>query len=467
MDRQKRSKKRWFGVLRFSFCLVCFFGAIAFSLEGAPWQVGIARRDITPDRPIWLQGYAGRDHPSERVDAPLLATAVALKDDGGARFVMVSVDNCGLSESFTQPVLQELETNLQFRPGEVMIISSHTHSGPVTEGPLATIFQLPADAKDEIHRYSQFLQRQLIAVVGEALADVQPAKLEFGSGRAMFAMNRRVYHGDKVDFGDNLDGPVLWEVPVLKISGTNNILRAILFGYACHGTSVVPEGHDGFTISPEYMGYARQYLETNYPGAIALYITGMSGDINPFPRKKLLEAKRHGLELAGAVAGVIGRPMRPVQGGLRMAYAEINLPLNIPSRAQLEFDAKSEDFAARRRAEKYLGWLQQGQALPEFQKLPMAAIGMGRDLTFLAMGGEPVIDYAIKFKRVYGADNPWLIGYAYNVPCYIPSSRILKEGGYEADYNLVLYGIYGPFKPSVEDLITRQAETLMAHTRIP
>ncbi len=198
-------------------------------------------------------------------------------------------------------------------------------------------------------------------------------------------MNRRVYQGDKVVFGDNPDGPVDWDVPVLRVKGTNGAVRAILFGYACHGTSV-RGGDDWYVVSGEYMAYARQHLEAHQPGAVAMFLTGMGADSDPAPRGRLLDAKRHGLELAGAVIGVLDRPMRPVRGAFKLAYDEVELPLAAPpTREQLEQDARSEDVHLKRRAEAYLKSLNAGQPLPQSVNLPIAVLRLGDDLTFVLM----------------------------------------------------------------------------------
>src|SRR2546422_6343146 len=81
------------------------------------------------------------------------------------------------------------------------------------------------------------------------------------------------------------------------------------------------------------------------------------------------------------------------------------------------------------------------------------------------MGGEDVVDYARRFKRIFAADHPWLIGYAYEVPCYIPSVRILKEGGYEAESSLIYYGIYGPFRAHIEGILIRKMTELVGSVR--
>lgn len=429
-----------------------------------PIDVGIAVRDVTPEGPIWLAGYAARKRPSDQVDTPLLVQAVALRTRPADPAVLVSLDNCEVSRQFMAPVLERLSRTHGLGPGRVMVVSSHTHSAPVIEGPLMGMYQLSSSEQERVVKYGQYLQQKLEEVVGAALDDLKPATLEHGIGQARFAMNRRVYQGNSVGFGENPDGPVDWDVPVLKVRGPGHQIRAILFGYACHGTSIA--GDDFYTVSGDYMAYARQHLESMYPGATAIYLTGMGADSNPSPRGRLIDAKRHGLELAGAVTGVLNRPMRPVSGCVRMAYDEIALPLTPgPSRDQLEADARSSDIYIKHRARQYLTCLDLGRGKANSVTLPLAALRIGEDLTFFAMGGEVVVDYATRLKRLLAADHPWLIGYAYEVPCYIPSIRILKEGGYEAESSLIYYGVYGPLTTQVEDRILGKALELASSLR--
>ena len=117
------------------------------------------------------------------------------------------------------------------------------------------------------------------------------------------------------------------------------------------------------------------------------------------------------------------------------------------------------------RAEAYLKRLNDGQSLPESVKLPLAVLRLGDDLTFVLMGGEVLVDYSRRIKRMLADDHPWPIGYAYEVPCYIPSARVIKEGGYEAESSLIYYGFYGPFRPSIETLLLDRLETLVASVR--
>ena len=440
---------------------------IGLAAEPSLVEIGIAVRDITPDGPIRLAGYASRNKAADKVDHPLLAQAIAWRCASGEKLVMVSIDNCEVSHEFTAPVLKELADKDGLKPGMVMILSSHTHSAPILDATLETMYELPPADREQVQRYSAKLRTQLVAVVEDALAKLEPARLEYGVGRATFAMNRRIFRDGKTQFGDNPDGPAVWDVPVLRIQGTNGAVRAILFGYACHGTSV-RTGDDFYRVSGEYMAYARQHLEALQPGAVAVFLPGMGADSDPAPRGSLNEARRHGLELAGAVIGVLDHPMQTVRGPLQIAYDEPALPLaKPPTREQLEKDAQNTDIYLRKRAEKYLELLKQGQPLPTAINLPMAAIRLGEDLTFVAMAGEVVADYALAFKRRLAGDHPWTIGYAYEVPCYIPSARLILEGGYEVDSSLIYYGYYGPFQTAVEDVVTRRVSDLVAGLRRP
>ena len=428
-------------------------------------DVGVAVRDITPEVPIWLSGYAGRKRPADKIDHPLKTQALALMNGSGERFVFVALDNCEVSHFFMEPVLSELQTKYRLKPGEVSVVSSHTHSAPVLRETLKGIVQMSALEEEQVEKYSNFLQKKLVEVVGTALEDCQPATLEYGLGRATFAMNRRLFEGDAVGFGDNFDAPVDWDVPVLRVRGTNGAVRAVAFGYACHGTSI-RSGDDWYAVSGDYMAYARQQIEQYQPGAVALYLTGMGADSDPSPRQTLLDARRHGLELAGAVIGVLDRPMHPVRGGFKLAYDEVELPfVGSPTREQLDQDAHSEDLHVKLRAEKYLKALDAGQPIAPSIKLPVAALRFGSDLTFVLMGGEVVVDYARRIKRTLADDHPWTVGYAYEVPCYIPSARVLKEGGYEADSSLIYYGYYGPFRGTIEGKLNEKVQALVGRVR--
>jgi hypothetical protein len=78
---------------------------------------------------------------------------------------------------------------------------------------------------------------------------------------------------------------------------------------------------------------------------------------------------------------------------------------------------------------------------------------LGDGPTLAALGGEVVVDYALRLKNELGPDRTWVMGYANDVMAYIPSLRVLKEGGYEGGGAMVYYGLPTVWHPRVEEMI--------------
>jgi neutral ceramidase len=226
-------------------------------------------------------------------------------------------------------------------------------------------------------------------------------------------------------------------------------LRAIVCGYACHATVL-----DGQQWSGDYPGFAQTALESAHPGAIALFWAGCGGDQNPIPRRSAARAMAYGKMLADGVDAVLDAPMNPLNGLLRSTYTEIELPLaGLPSRERLAGDLSDRNPAVAARARMLLKQLATKGALATSYPYPVAAWRLGPDLTWIALGGEVVVDYALRLKRELGPGNTWVSGYTNDVMAYIPSARVLKEGGYEGGGAMVYYGLPGVWGPRVEELI--------------
>jgi hypothetical protein len=169
-----------------SAALIVWFVSVAFvvnaraAVPGGVMEAGLASRDVTPDGPIWLAGYAGRKRPSDKVDSPLMAGACALRGANGERVVFIALDNCEVSRDVTEPFLSELSGKQGLKPGAVMVISSHTHSAPVVKGPLMPMYDLTPAERKRVEAYGQILTRKLLEVAEAALADLRPAFLQHG-----------------------------------------------------------------------------------------------------------------------------------------------------------------------------------------------------------------------------------------------------------------------------------------------
>jgi cephalosporin-C deacetylase-like acetyl esterase len=253
-------------------------------------------------------------------------------------------------------------------------------------------------------------------------------------------------------------------VPVLAVRGAGGKLVGVVFGYACHATVLSYQKWCG-----DYPGFATAELEAKHPGAMAMFVAGCGADQNPLPRRTVELAKDYGKQLAAAVDGLLGKPMKPLAANWSGTYQEIALPLKeVPTREQLvkdSMDEKNKYIAAR--AKMLLKKLDAGGDLPSTYPYPVQAWRLGRDLSLILLGGEVVVDYALRLKKELGPGKTWVIGYANDVMAYIPSLRVLKEGGYEGATAMIYYGLPSPWGEKVEELIVaevhRQTAVLKAN----
>jgi hypothetical protein len=408
------------------------------------WKVGLAQVKITPERPVFMAGYASRDRPFEKVTTDLYAKALALEDREGHLAVLVTTDLIGLSAAIAEPVCARLADRAKLKREQILLTSSHTHTGPALSLSPARGSGAPGEHLRTVD-YTRKLQEQLVEVVLESLKKREPARLSWGSGVANFVLNRRQFTPRGVILGMNPRGPADRTVPVLRIDTAEGKLRAVLFGAATHNTTLRGNCYE---ICGDYAGFAQANLEKQHPGVQAMFILGFAGDSDPYPHGTMELARRHGRELSQEVERVLETRLEPVRGPLRLSFGKADLPLEVPSRAELEKKAGgtgSDAAAARRRLEA----LDKGEKLPDHYTAPVAVWQFGSDLTLVALSGEVVVDYVALLEKALGPNRLWLSAYANDFYGYLPSARLLVEGGYETR------GLGGiRFSPKAQDVLT-------------
>jgi hypothetical protein len=416
------------------------------------WKAGAAKVVITPQTSVWMAGYGFRDHPSEGTLQDLWVKALAVEDASGSRAVLITADVCGISGEISSAIRDEIQKAHHIDRSRVVIACSHTHSGPVVGTYLISMYPLDDEQRQKVIDYSEIFKKLTIEVAAKAFEDLKPAKISWDTGRCDFAVNRRANNQANVPnlrAAIALNGPEDHDVPVLRVSDSDGKLQAIVCGYACHNTTL-----HGYKFSGDYAGHAQIDLEKAHPGAIALFWSGCGADQNPLPRGTVEQAEDYGARLSQAVEEVLARPMKPVKGELQTAYDEIDLALApVPDRAHWEELAKSENPYEVGRAKLLLKKLDDKGSLDSTYPYPVQAWHFGDDLTWIFLGGEVVVDYSHRIKRNLGSRNTWVAGYCNDVMAYIPSLRVLKEGGYEGGGAMVYYGLPAPWSEKVEEQV--------------
>lgn len=422
------------------------------STKADGWKAGVAKVMVTPQSPVWMAGYGFRDHPSEGTLQDLWAKALAVEDASGSRAVLITVDVCGIDRDLSLAIRDEVQKAHHLDRSRVVIACSHTHSGPVVGRTLISMYPLDGEQRQKVDEYTETFRKALIDVAAKAFDGLKPAELSWDTGRCDFGVNRRENDQKNVPAlreAIALKGPEDHDVPVLRVSGADGKLRAIVCGYACHNTTL-----QAYQFSGDYAGYTQASLEAAHPGAIALFWSGCGADQNPLPRRTVELAEEYGARLSQAVEEVLVRPMKPVIGNLRTAYKEVDLAFGaIPGRDHWEDLAKSENQFESRRAKLLLEQIGEKGSLDPTYPYPIQAWHFGDDLTWVFLGGEVVVDYAHRIKRNLGSRDTWTTAYCNDVMAYIPSLRVLKEGGYEGEGAMVYYGLPAPWSEKVEEQV--------------
>lgn len=427
---------------------------VAAQPDGPTWKVGLARADVTPEGPIWLAGYASRNKPSEGVLARLLAGAMAIEDADGRRALIVTADVIGFRAEVAEMACRAIAEKTGLQRDQILLNWSHTHTGPVIGLAGNISYSIPEEEKKIVDAYT----RALIAKYGElaaaALEDLKPARLSWGLGIASLVMNRREFTDRGVRLGVNPRGYADRSLLVFRVDDPQGKCRAVLYGCACHNTTLTGEHYQ---ISGDYAGFTRQYIEDHLPGVQAMFLIGCGGDANPYPRSQIDHVKQHGQTLGAEVCRVAAGKLQPIGGRLRTVLEFAKLPLEpMPDRETLQQMVKGPSHLAHN-ARRMLQMVEQGESLPAFYNAPIAVWQLGEDLTLVALPGEVVSDFVPLIEEAIGHTRLWIAGYSNDVFGYLPSAKVLREGGYETRG---LYTSVGFFTPKAQDVVVQTVERL-------
>ncbi len=434
-------------------CVLCVLCGFRPSVAWDSGLAGAARIDITPDGPIRLSGYGGRTAPSEGVEDRIFARVLALKDPEGVLTVFIAVDSIGVPEWVRQSVLDDVRDRFAIYHTRLSLSSTHTHSAPCLADSIPNLLVMTPDEEAIVRDYTRSLIKKLIRAVEEALGRLAPATIGWAKGTAGFAKNRR-------GGADANGGPADRELPVLVVRDASGKPLAILFNYACHATTL---GGEFNRVCPDWPGLAASLIEESHAGAVALPLIGCGADANPNPRGTIENARTHAREIAQEVERLLRGPLAPLGPRVGAQLEYVTLPFGaLPNEKELETRVLLEKTPPhiRRNAQRWLDHLRAGRAIPAGVNYPIQVFAFGGELTMVLLSGEVVVDYSFRLRRELAPRALWITSYTNDVPCYIPSRRILAEGGYEADDSMVWYGQPAKFDPAVEEIIVEKVKAL-------
>ena len=279
-------------------------------------RAGVARRDVTPPVGIQSRSFGAALHETaEGVHRPFTATALALAElhGDGPPMLLLAVDIGWLEKGEMNEFLDGVREPLGLSPDRLLIAFSHTHAGA----------NLSSSMRDHpggnrIRPYFERLISRCTEAGAEAIANLVPAWLTFGSGTCDLAQSRDAWDEDSQQFvtGFNPGGEADDTVLVARVSGDDGSVLSTVVNYGCHPTTLGPTNR---LLSPDYIGAMREVMEDAF-GAPCLFLLSPCGDAGP----------REGFVGDTAIADSNGRRL-----GFAAAAAVESL---LPAGTQLEYD---------------------------------------------------------------------------------------------------------------------------------
>ena len=436
------------------------FAHNAAAIENSSWKAGTAKRVITPHNPVWLAGYGSKRSPVGKLH-DLWMKALALEDAKGRQVILVTSDFQGIPKSMSDLVFEQLRQQCGLQRDQVMLTFSHNHCGPRLGDDLVDYYPVDAEQVELVKDYTATMVEEMVLMIKDSLAALEPATLAIGEGQTTFAVNRR--NNAEADVpamlaaGKPFVGPVDHAVPVMTVRRSDGELYAVLFGYACHPTTL-----NFTTWCGDYPGFAQLQVEENHPNATALFVNTCGGDQNPLPRRSVELCQTYGTMLAKAVEKAILLPLREVSPNLQTAFEFIELPYEkTVDRGDLHAALKDSNAVRARWAARMIEALDAGEQFSSSYPYPLHAWRLGEEMLVIGMGAETVVDYALQFKKKYGPGT-WVCGYSDDMIAYIPSRRVWLEGGYEGGPNLFEYGRPAfRWAGDIEERITTHVDALV------
>ena len=387
-------------------------------IAAGPLRVGIATADVTPQGPVSMAGFGFRKKPSEGVYHPLIASCVVF-DNTVTRVAMMTFDLCYIGKKTVFADLQAAAQGAKIPPQHLMVNCSHTHSGP--------------SSYDE--GYMALFKTRAAALFAAAAADLQPAILDYTVGSSTMAVNRRRFDA-KGHYVGMLPEPrksIDPDVPILRVSALDGKVRAVLFGYACH-----PSTMSDYRVGPDYVGYARDWIAAAYPGCVPVFFQGCGGDIKTryvtgngkfgfvmLPPEAVTAELGH--ELGRAVVAALAVPP-----GLVPADRPQAMPEAIKTPIQLGGIIEEINVPDRKQPDKRV------------HPLVAGAWRVG-DVYFIGSQCEIGSQIGLRIKSEMAGGRVWTNGYTHYGAGYFLDAASFPEGGYEIENGFV--------GPGAEDIL--------------
>ncbi|MGI9386759.1 MAG: hypothetical protein ACR2OX_04965 [Methyloligellaceae bacterium] len=424
------------------------------------FRAASASIDVTPHRAVPLCGAGFPDQPFETVHDPLEWNAV-LFDDGDQVKVFISGDFLSIGADIRNFIDEKLSP---IPPENIICAASHNHFAPAIDPLIPVLGQRDDD-------YFSYCRTNLDTLLDELMsADRKQVLISSSTVKSDTAINRRravfglqyrntfpypTYGYYRLPNEDGYIDKELHAIVVREADNDNNIL-SVIWSFACHPTCFP---HDR-QVSADFPGHVRKLLrEKTGRETPILFLQGFCGNLRPrlYDRRTRL-LSRIKRAIYGDVFGPASEPewndwLDQIGADVLLAYSDAlkQTPISKPNfkaiRATLPISTLQDQMVKR----------------PD---LTVQHVQLHDDLSFFALSTEPMSEFVGWVKDIAEQKHVIPIGYLDHVFGYLPTSEIVKQGGYEAHEFRHNYSLPGSFRDDIDDILRPLFTKVLTESKI-
>lgn len=438
----------------------------------------LMKEKITPDVPVKQAGYASRDHMSIGVHDDTYASIALVK--ASETVVIIALDVCFGDRKFAYGIKQAIREKFGLEQDKIILSYSHTHSAvgvtgdEFPDGTEPDVMGASKPVEDSNNpdyaqaiRYYNIIKGKIMDMLEKGFENLIEGDVYFCKGKSEFGVSRRYpspegilwrpYYGE-----DSMDEDLM----LLKLVGCDNKMHGLIYNYACHPTTL---GSDNYYISADYPGVVRRILEEKNRGVTAIFMQGCGADIKPyitdngegFKSCNYDELEQAGASLASDIQKCLdGNQWRKIDIGLKTGFSMVRLYTEVWDEEKwMEILDDPDEAEYRKKAIREK--LEEMKERNPRNYLPyhISFLRLDDKTCLVCLENEVVSDIGKEIKRLFERD-VIVLGYSNSSACYIPTKKVLEQGGYERE-SFMSANLAGPFVPEVEDIIVGRAALMV------
>lgn len=423
------------------------------------FRAGAATSNITPPLGELIVGN-WEPISATNIHDELHARCLVL-DDGNVKLAFVLCDNVGIPVEVFDAAKQHVHDATGLPTSHMLMAATHTHSATTAGGPCRVI------RETELTDYQKFLAHRISDGVRRALAQLEPARIAWGSiDEPSEVFNRRWYVKDAAlltnPFGgldqvrmnppqgsaalDRPAGPTDPEICFVSVQSLDGRPIALLANYSLHYVGGVRAGD----VSADYFGYFAKFIEKKLgateqsPPFVGILSNGTSGDVNNInfrePSSRKYSSYEKMQEVAEKVASRVYEAHQQLEfhDWVPLGAAERRLTLKVrqPTPEMLkhfeEIAANDNQEPARRQGREaiYAERIARLKDVPDEVQIPLQAVRIG-DLGIAAIPFETFAETGLEIKDRGPFGQTFTIELANGSYGYLPTPDQHRLGGYE------------------------------------